>query len=372
MERLSRLDEPGNVLASNSHALAVRLRSQGFETATAERLSQLRLFGNEPGDYGTGVSQLTLDSTTWDNEAELAEQFLSRQQHGYGTGNWGEKIDGQNFFAEQLKGVQAAVMARSSELNGVLSTDHPFEYLGGLALAVRHLDGASPSLYIADLRKREPRTTDAAGYLATELRSRYLNPQWIAAMQQEGYAGTLEILNVANNLWGWQAADRSMVRADQWQALHDTFVLDQRELGVNEWFEAHNSTAQAQFIERMVEAIRKGYWDASTQTRRELVERWQALTAEHGADAGEPVTHAFIEQLAAGFGLAQTTQQDAESGAVEAGETVRGQVMQPIPARLPDEHELWRPLLGIVVLLLLALLGVVHQLMANRRITAHF
>ena len=51
----------------------------------------------------------------------------------------------QNFFAEQLKGVQAAVMARSSELNGVLSTDHPFEYLGGLALAVRHLDGASPS-----------------------------------------------------------------------------------------------------------------------------------------------------------------------------------------------------------------------------------
>lgn len=122
----------------------------------------------------------------------------------------------------------------------------------------------------------------------------------------------------------------------------------------------------------MVEAIRKGYWDASTQTRRELVERWQTLTAEHGANAGEPVTRAFIEQLAAGFGLAQTTQQDADSGAVEAGETVRGRVMQPIPARLPDEHELWRPLLGIVVLLLLALLGVVHQLRANRRITAHF
>lgn len=68
-------------------------------------------------------------------------------------------------------------------------------------MAVRHLDGTSPSLYISDLRKREPRTTGAAGYLASELRSRYLNPQWIAAMQQEGYAGTLEVLNVANNLW---------------------------------------------------------------------------------------------------------------------------------------------------------------------------
>lgn len=372
VERLSRLDEPGNVLASNSRSLATRLRDQGFEAADAERVSQLRLFGNEPGDYGTGVSQLTLDSTSWEDESELAEQFLSRLQYGYGTGSWGEKIDGQNLFAEQLKGVQAAVMARSSELNGVLATDHPFEYLGGLALAVRHLDGASPSLYVADLRKREPRTTDAAGYLATELRSRYLNPLWISAMQQEGYAGTLEVLNVANNLWGWQAADRRMVRADQWQALHDTFVKDQRELGVNEWFEAHNSTAQAQLIERMVEAIRKGYWDAPAQTRRELVERWQALITEHGADAGEPVTRAFIEQLATGFGLApSTTQQDVASGSAEAGEAVRGQVMQPVPEQPPNEHDHWRPLLGIAVLLVLALLGVLHQQRANRRITTH-
>lgn len=330
------------------------------------------LFGNEPGDYGTGVSQLTLDSTSWKEESELAQQFLSRLQYAYGTGSWGEKVDGQNLFAEQLKGVQAAVMARSSELNGVLATDHPFEFLGGLSLAIRHLDGTSPSLYISDLRKREPRTTGAAGYLASELRSRYLNPQWIAAMQQEGYAGTLEVLNVANNLWGWQAADRSMVRADQWQALHDTFVKDQRALGVNEWFETHNPTAQAQLIERMVEAIRKGYWDAPAQTRRELAERWQALTTERGADAGEPVTREFIQQLASGFGLAPTPAQSptesASSGAPEAGETVRGQVMQPL-SEPTGEHDRLPLLLGASALLLLLLLGAGHQQRANRRIT---
>jgi len=372
VERLSRLDEPGNVLASNSRSLATRLRDQGLGAAEAEHLSQLRLFGNEPGDYGTGVSQLTLDSTSWKEESELAQQFLSRLQYAYGTGRWGEKVDGQNLFAEQLKGVQAAVMARSSELNGVLATDHPFEFLGGLSLAIRHLDGTSPSLYISDLRKREPRTTGAAGYLASELRSRYLNPQWIAAMQQEGYAGTLEVLNVANNLWGWQAADRSMVRADQWQALHDTFVKDQRALGVNEWFETHNPTAQTQLIERMVEAIRKGYWDAPAQTRRELAERWQALTTERGADAGEPVTREFIQQLASGFGLAPTPAQSptesASSGAPEAGETVRGQVMQPL-SEPTGEHDRLPLLLGASALLLLLLLGAGHQQRANRRIT---
>lgn len=372
IERLARLDEPGNVLADNSRALAHRLRNQGIDAAMAGRLAQLRLFGNEPGDYGTGVSQLTLDSTHWEVESELAEQFLSRLQYGYGTGSWGEKIDGQNLFAEQLKGVQAAVMARSSELNGVLSTDHPFEFLGGLSLAVRHLDGASPSLYIADLRKSEPRTTGAAAYLASELRSRYLNPQWIAAMQQEGYAGTLEVVNAANNLWGWQAADHSMVRADQWQALHDTFVKDQRELGIDQWFETHNPTAQAQLIERMVEVIRKGYWDAPTETRRELVERWQALTAEHGADAGEPTTREFIEQMSSGFGLVrpsiQAVAESTSSDTADTGETVRGQVMQQIPEQPTGAPEPWRSLIGPGVLLMLLLLGALQQTLANRRV----
>ncbi|TLX54906.1 cobaltochelatase subunit CobN [Stutzerimonas nosocomialis] len=373
VERLAVLDEPGNALAANSRAVARRLQDQGIDDARAERLSQLRIFGNEPGDYGTGVSQLTLDSTRWENESALAEQFLSRLQYGYGSGSWGEKIAGQNLFAEQLKGVQAAVMARSSELNGVLSTDHPFEFLGGLSLAVRHLDGASPSLYISDLRKAEPRTEGAASYLAGELRSRYLNPQWIAAMQQEGYAGTLQVLDVANNLWGWQAADRSMVRADQWQALHDTFVRDRRELGLDEWFEAHNPTAQAQLIERMAEAIRKGYWDASDETRRELAERWQALIREHGADGGEPVTREFIEGMATGYGLAPGTPPNAdtpsfpENGTATA-ETVRGQVMQPVVDEPDEAPSPWRLLLGLAVLVACLLAGALRQLHANRRV----
>ena len=47
VERLSRTDEPGNVTASNSRSLATRLRDQGLGAAEAERLSELRLFGNE-------------------------------------------------------------------------------------------------------------------------------------------------------------------------------------------------------------------------------------------------------------------------------------------------------------------------------------
>ena len=339
IERLAALDEPGNPLARNSQALERRLRERGVEAPLAQRLSRLRLFGNAPGDYGTGVTQLTLDSTRWDDDSALAEQFLGRLQYAYGSRDWGVKLDGGNLFAEQLKGVQAAILSRSSTLNGVLSTDHPFEYLGGLSLAVRHLDGASPALYIADLRQRQPRTTAAAQFLASELRGRYLSPQWIAAMQREGYAGSLEMLDLANNLWGWQAADRTMVRADQWQALHDTFVMDRRELGLAEWFETHNPTAQAQIIARMAEAIRKGYWDASEQTRRELAERWRQLAAAGAGEVGAATTREFIERMAGGFGEAAAQAEGAAASG--AGETVSGRVLEEVAPPPSGEPQPW-------------------------------
>lgn len=371
-DRLAELDEPGNVIAANSLALAARLQQeQGLSAEQARQLSRLRVFGNEPGDYGTGVSQLALDSTTWEDDAALGQQFLQRLQYGYGAQAWGVKLEGGNLFAEQLKGVQAAVMSRSSELNGLLSTDHPFEFLGGLSAAVRHLDGSSPSLYISDLRKTAPRTTGAAQFLATELRGRYLNPQWIGEMQKEGYAGTLEMLNLVNNLWGWQATDRSMVRDDQWQAIHDTYVMDQRELGLDAWFEQHNPTAQAQLIERMIEAIRKGYWDASEQTRRELVERRQQLEATEAGAVGEALTQQFFEQMAAGFGLHNQGQGSPTQAAGNAAQVVSGQVLEEVMPEQGEAQPQWLLWLGFALLLGFFLAGAIWQGLTNSRMTEY-
>ncbi|TBV09978.1 cobaltochelatase subunit CobN [Phytopseudomonas dryadis] len=363
LERLAQLDEPDNAVFANSQAVAERLRGEGIEPERAQRLSRVRVFGNQAGDYGTGVSRLALDSTRWQGDSAIAEQFLSRLQYGYSATGWGEKLDGHNLFAEQLKGVQAAIMARSSELNGVLSSDHPFEFLGGLSAAVRHLDGASPALYIADLRQARPRTRGAAGFLASELRSRYLNPHWIEAMKAEGYAGTLELLDVSNNLFGWQAADPAVVRADQWQALHDTYVMDKRDLQLGQWFEQHNPSAQAQLIERLAEAIRKGYWEAPESTRRELAQRWTQLIEQHGADAGTQITTDYLQQMGSGFGLANPAA--TTPAAQAAGETVQGRVMQEVPpSEAPSTP--WTMWLGSLALLACTVLGAVRQALAAR------
>ncbi|WP_445376323.1 cobaltochelatase subunit CobN [Niveispirillum fermenti] len=364
IDRLAMLDEPGNNIAANSRLLAADLVKSGMEPAAARQAATLRLFSNEPGDYGSGLPGAVLDSTQWEDEGKLAESFLSRLQYGYGAQQWGVKLDGTNLFARQLSGVEAAVLSRSSKLHGILSTDHPFEYLGGLSLAVRHLDGASPSLYVADLRNPQARITGAASFLADELRTRYQNPHWIKAMQAEGYAGTLEMLNVVNNLFGWQVTDPGTVRADQWQAMHDTYVMDRRELGLNEWFEASNPTAQMQLVERMVEAIRKGYWDASAQTRAELAQRWQELADQTGTQATAVQTSNFIETMAAGFGL-DAGVAGATAASADAA-SVQGQVMRQVqPDEQGGEPPPWHRWAGLGLLMALITAGALHQRRLN-------
>lgn len=375
IERIAALDEDGNPVAANSVRVAALLEEKGLAPDEAGAQAMLRIFSNAPGSYGSGMPHMALASTAWDEDSALAERFLDGTRYAYGAWAWGEASPAANLFAEQLRGTQVAIMSRSSNLNGVLSTDHPFEFLGGLSLAVRHLDGAAPSLYVSDLRDAAAtRTTPLARFLADELRVRALNPHWIEGMKAEGYAGTLEMLNAANNLFGWQVVDPSTVRADQWQAMFDTYVADARDLGLNAWFEAHNPTAQAQLMERMVEAIRKGYWDAAGETRRQLAERWQALAVDHGVDVGETATREFVARMAAGFGFAAPAAQedggqdrpDTDATASDAPQPVAGQVLEEVaPAgTAKDERRLW---LALAVMLLLVALGGGLQWRANVR-----
>lgn len=376
--RLAALDEPDNPIAANNRRIAQALQSQGFTAQEADALARTRIFGNAPGRYGTGVPDLALASTQWQNDSELAKQFLASNRYAYGKGHWGQNPSSQvNPLAEQLRGTQMAVLSRSTNVHGVLSTDHPFEFLGGLSSAVRYLDGKAPQLVVSDLRGNTIKTTALSRFLADELRVRYLNPQWIQAMQAEGYAGALEALNVTNNFFGWQAMDPSTVRSDQWQALFDTYVTDTRKLGTREWFEQHHPTAQAQIIERMAEAIRKGYWDASQETRQALVERWQELHQRFQIPNSPAVTRQFIEELAQppaqGAGLhtgaapqtPATAQAQAQASAPNEAplQTVQGQELQPVAAPdASDTHTYW--VLALMLLLLAA--GALHQQFTQR------
>ncbi|MGO1719827.1 MAG: cobaltochelatase subunit CobN, partial [Luteimonas sp.] len=303
-------DGDGNPIARHTAAVRARLMAQGLDDEAADRYARTRIFSSAQGNYGSGLGGQVLRTDAWEGDAALAESYLQRMQYGYGPdpAHWGELPEGVNAYAEQLRGTRAAVLSRSSNLYGMLTTDDPFSYLGGLALAVRHLDGASPALFVSNLRDpSRTRVESAARFLAAELQTRQFHPGWIRQMQQEGYAGTLEVVSSLDNFWGWQAVDPGTVRDRQWQEFHDVYVQDRLQLGVREWFERDNPHALAQVVERMLEAHRKDYWQADEATLRSLVRTWNELESRLDLLPGSSQLRPHVAQLAAGFGLAPRT-----------------------------------------------------------------
>jgi cobaltochelatase CobN len=344
----ARADEADNPVAANSRAVTARLMRQGVPEAAARKAAETRIFSSESGRYGTGLDDASLATDSWrgkrEGDRKLARLYLDRMQFAYGTdeAEWGSAgAAGVNLYAEHLKGTEGAVLSRTSNLYGMLTTDDPFQYLGGIALAVRHLDGKAPELYISNLRGAGSGKVEGAdAFLAKELATRNFHPGYIRGLMQEGYAGTLQVLDATNNFWGWTAVAREVVRDDQWQEFVDVYVRDKHKLGLKNWFERHNPHALAQTIERMLEAARQGYWQADRKVVDELKARYRDLAQRFDVHSDNRAFEGFV---APGFGLETTaaTPPDAAPAAAEPVPTpppppqVSGQRLERVEPEAP-------------------------------------
>jgi cobaltochelatase CobN len=307
--------EADNPVAANARTIAAQLAQQGWSRDAARKAGQTRIFSSESGRYGTGLDDATLATDTWASKAEgdqkLAQLYLSRMQFAYGPdeADWGKSAqqlgNGKpgNLYATHLKGTEGAVLSRTSNLYGMLTTDDPFQYLGGIALAVRHLDGKAPELYISNLRgSGSGKVEGAAQFLAKELATRNFHPGYIKGLMAEGYAGTLQVLDSMNNFSGWTMVAREIVRDDQWQEFADVYVRDKHQLGLKDWFERENPHALAQTIERMLEAARHEYWKPDAATLEELKQRYRDLAQRYDVRTDNAKLKDFVGM--SGFGLA--------------------------------------------------------------------
>lgn len=326
-------NEAENPLVLNNRKATDALVAKGIEPGRAKRLARVRMFGNESGVYGTMLPEATVASGSWDKDETLAKTYLSRMSWLFGTDEdtRNVKLEDVNLYAEALKGTKAAVLSRSSNNHGIVSIDHPFEYLGGIGLAVRHLEGRTPDLFISDLRNtREFKNQTVAEFMSQELRSRYFHPRYVKEMMNERYSGATKMVDVVNNFWGWNVMDRSQVRADQWQEFFEVYVEDKLKLGMKDYFMEHHPAALAQISERMLEAVRKGYWDAPDEVVRKLVETHQEIARSRDLLVENKKFAEFIAEKAAGYGLLAATkpeaqpEQQAEPQPVASAEKVSG------------------------------------------------
>jgi cobaltochelatase CobN len=233
-------DPKQNFVRANSQRIQKLALQRGLSEEEAEDFALTRIFGNESGDYSTKLTDATLASDQWkEGDGKLEKLYLSRMSWAYGpnSANWSRKFSDAkgaefNAYAEHLKGTRAAVFSRSSNLRGLLDTDHPFEYLGGISMAVKYLDGAAPAaLHQQHARRQQGQAGNGREVHGHRTARRLPAPQLDGRDEEGGLCRHLQMLNTINNFWGWQVMDRNVVRDDQWQEFHESYVKDRYKLG---------------------------------------------------------------------------------------------------------------------------------------------
>ena len=321
IDKVAKLKEENNFVYRHANALKAELLEKGKSEKDAGYLSSIRIFSNETGNYGTGLAGSSLASDTWETDDKMANLYLDRMGYAYGSDEtrWSENVDdalgdGQGLYSKVLSGTDGVIFSRSTNLYALMTNDDPFQYFGGLGLAVRHLDGKTPEMYVSNLRKKDQikvQTLDE--FVNQEMRSRYFHPRWIQAMQDSGYAGATAILDRMNNMWGWEVMTPEAIRDDQWQEFFEVYVDDKYQMDMREFFEQHNAESLAQIIERMLEAVRKGYWQADEATIKKMVETYTEISSKFDVVTDNEKFNEYMDTTAVGFGLMPLSKALAEA-----------------------------------------------------------
>ncbi len=270
-----------NMLRQNSAHIRQHLLAAGVAPEEAEELSRLRVFSEQPGAYGTGVAEMAASSGIWESEKQVAKVYENRMGFVFGRDHWGKAAG--HLLQENLAGVEIAVHSRSSNIYGLMDNDDMFQYLGGLAMAVRLESGNTPETVITRQQKPGQVTVeDLAKNLGRELRSRYLNPKWIEAMKREDYAGAREMAHFADYLWGWDMTTPDKVDDGVWRQVYQVYVEDKYHLNLKEFFDRASPWAYQSMTGRMLETIRKGYWRANEATKRKLAVEYAVNVVHKG------------------------------------------------------------------------------------------
>ena len=289
VDLVRKLEEADNPIRLHVAETTALLRARGLSAEDAERVAAVRIFTEPPGVYGAGLENVISADKTWTNEAQVADVYFNRLGHMFGQGFWGARTAGDGtdpdlattVFKEALRGTKGVIHSRSSNIFATLDNDDVFQYLGGVAMAVRQVDGKTPAVLISDLSDpREGKTVAFEQFVGEEMRSRYLNPKWVKEMLDEGYAGARFVKQVTDNLWGWQVTVPEAIDGTKWQEMYEVYVKDRYQLDVRKKFEAAgNLRAYQAMVDRMLVAVDKGYWKAAPDTVQGLREA-SALAAK--------------------------------------------------------------------------------------------
>jgi magnesium chelatase subunit H len=255
VRRVATLDEP-----SDMNFIRRNVEQQMQESGCDLDEAAVRLFSNAPGNYGTNVNFMVLDSQ-WEDSAELGELFVTRKCFAYGRDSEGNSFDGREarkLLERALSRVEATYQNIDTTEVGITDVDHYFEYLGGVSKAVEKLGSGRPRIYLSDSLSPGSKIRTLEETVRLETRTKTLNPKWFEGMLSHGFSGVAEIEHHVTNTFGWSATADAV---EDWvyDEVAATYLLDE---GMLERLRSLNPHSTQTLVGRLLEASGRGLWNA--------------------------------------------------------------------------------------------------------------
>jgi cobaltochelatase CobN len=163
--------------------------------------------------------------------------------------------------------IDVAVKNQDNREHDIFDSDDYLQDHGGMIATIRAFTGRQPKAWFGDSADpARPRVRSLAEEAARVVRTRVVNPKWIAAMCRHGYKGAFELAATVDYLYGYDATAH-VVEDWMYERVTEAYVADPE---VRKFLEQSNPWALRSMAERLLEANQRGLWQASDQALTSL------------------------------------------------------------------------------------------------------
>ena len=260
-------DEPLEQNFVRKHAL-----EQAEKEGTTLRDAACRVFSNASGSYSSNVN-LAVENSTWEEEGELQEMYLSRKTFAFNADNPGEMNQKREVFENVMKTADVTFQNLDSAEISLTDVSHYFDSDPTKLIAGLRDDGKAPTSYIADTTTANAQVRSLSETIRLDSRTKLLNPKWYEGMLDSGYEGVREVAKRLNFTLGWSATSGA-VDNFVYEEANETFINDPE---MRKRLLELNPNSFRQIVGTLLEVHGRGYWETSDENIEQLQELYQEV-----------------------------------------------------------------------------------------------
>ncbi len=277
INQMALIDQGVKMAAESEEAIEqnfVRKHSleQAEKEGTSLRDAACRVFSNASGSYSSNVN-LAVENSSWEEEGELQEMYLSRKTFAFNADNPGEMDQKREVFESVMKTADVTFQNLDSAEISLTDVSHYFDSDPTKLIQGLREDGKSPTSYIADTTTANAQVRSLSETIRLDSRTKLLNPKWYEGMLDSGYEGVREVAKRLNFTLGWSATSGS-VDNFVYEEANETFINDPE---MRKRLLELNPHSFRRIVGTLLEVNGRGYWDTSDENIQQLQELYQEV-----------------------------------------------------------------------------------------------